>query len=44
MADQRIPFATHAETTVLGADEIVSDISIASLPVVQTPRELANFL
>src|SRR5258707_14529578 len=23
MADQRIPFATHAETTVLGADEIV---------------------
>src|SRR5664280_1774944 len=23
MADQRIPFATHAESTVLGADEIV---------------------
>src|ERR1039457_480901 len=23
MADQRIPFATHAESTVLGADEII---------------------
>src|SRR6202050_1010872 len=23
MADERIPFATHAETTVLGADEII---------------------
>ena len=23
MADERIPFATHAESTVLGADEIV---------------------
>src|ERR1700704_2862915 len=23
MADQRIPFSTHAETTVLGADEII---------------------
>ena len=29
---------------VIGADEIVSDISIASLGVVQTPAELANFL
>jgi len=23
MADQRVPFATHADSTVLGADEIV---------------------
>ena len=29
---------------VIGADEIVSDISIASLGVVQTPAELASFL
>ena len=29
---------------VIGADEIVSDISIASLPVVQMPAELVNFL